>query len=122
MEASNHPCLKCGACCAFFRVSFHWSETFPESHEVPISRTKQISPYVNAMIGTDQKNPLCSALLGGIGKSVSCEIYANRPNCCRLFKASFEDGAKNSSCNRARTSKGIRHLTGDDWLMPVVIN
>ncbi|HOC10952.1 MAG TPA: YkgJ family cysteine cluster protein, partial [Thermomonas sp.] len=21
-----HPCLSCGACCAYFRVSFHWSE------------------------------------------------------------------------------------------------
>ncbi|RBC12798.1 YkgJ family cysteine cluster protein, partial [Xanthomonas oryzae pv. oryzae] len=19
-----HPCLTCGACCAYFRVSFHW--------------------------------------------------------------------------------------------------
>ncbi|RBD00840.1 YkgJ family cysteine cluster protein, partial [Xanthomonas oryzae pv. oryzae] len=24
-----HPCLTCGACCAYFRVSFHWSEADP---------------------------------------------------------------------------------------------
>ena len=25
-----HPCLTCGACCAHFRVSFHWSEADPD--------------------------------------------------------------------------------------------
>ena len=25
----EHPCRTCGACCAFFRVSFHWSEAAP---------------------------------------------------------------------------------------------
>ena len=24
-----HPCLRCGACCAAFRVAFHWSEAMP---------------------------------------------------------------------------------------------
>jgi len=23
----SNPCLSCGACCAFFRASFHWLET-----------------------------------------------------------------------------------------------
>lgn len=27
MSDANHPCLRCGACCASFRVAFHWSET-----------------------------------------------------------------------------------------------
>ena len=22
----SHPCLRCGACCAWFRVAFHWTE------------------------------------------------------------------------------------------------
>src|SRR5690606_40667371 len=25
----RHPCLACGACCAHFRISFHWSEAEP---------------------------------------------------------------------------------------------
>ncbi|MDX1269447.1 MAG: YkgJ family cysteine cluster protein, partial [Oceanisphaera sp.] len=24
--SSGNPCLTCGACCAFFRVSFYWGE------------------------------------------------------------------------------------------------
>ncbi len=111
-----HPCLQCGACCAFFRVSFHWSETSIESYGTPVGMTTQISPYMNAMIGTDQKKPSCMALKGVIGKSVSCEIYDQRPNCCRLFRASFEDGELNSSCEEARASKGLKPLSKEDWL------
>ena len=25
----RHPCLTCGACCAHFRISLHWSEAEP---------------------------------------------------------------------------------------------
>jgi uncharacterized protein len=112
-----HPCLKCGACCAFFRVSFHWSETLAESHGVPLSMTKSISPYMNAMKGTDQKSPNCIAFKGTVGKSGNCKIYEHRPNCCRLFKASFEDGTRSSSCEEARAGKGLDLLTAADWNM-----
>lgn len=111
-----HPCLSCGACCAFFRVSFHWTETATESHGVPIALTKQISQYVNAMNGTDQAKPSCVALEGIIGKSTSCSIYENRPDCCRQFQASFEDGSKNDKCDEARASKGLKMLQISDWL------
>jgi Fe-S-cluster containining protein len=110
-----HPCLKCGACCAFFRVSFHWSETFSESHGVPIAFTQQISPYANAMTGTDQKNPRCIGLEGEVGIATRCRIYSNRPNCCRTFKASYEDGTQNPSCDQARVGKGMLVLTSLDW-------
>jgi len=112
---SVHPCLQCGACCAFFRVSFHWSETFAESHGVPEGMTKPISTYVNAMAGTDQKDPSCVALEGVIGKSTRCGIYEHRPQCCRLFQASYENGERNTSCEEARASKGLVLLTLADW-------
>lgn len=111
-----HPCLSCGACCAFFRVSFHWSETGLESHGVPIALTTQINPYMNAMNGTDQEKPSCVALEGVIGKAVSCSIYEKRPDCCRSFSASFEDGTHNEACDRARSSKGLNPLTTSDFL------
>ena len=39
----SHPCLTCGACCAFFRVSFHWSEADPEmGGVVPIELTEPL--------------------------------------------------------------------------------
>ncbi|OFZ29218.1 MAG: hypothetical protein A2622_14280 [Bdellovibrionales bacterium RIFCSPHIGHO2_01_FULL_40_29] len=116
-KVSNpNPCLSCGACCAFFRVSFHWTETSVESHGVPIALTKQISPYMNAMNGTDQVKPNCVALKGTVGESTSCGIYEYRPNCCRIFKASFEDGSRNESCDKARLSKGLKPLQTSDWL------
>lgn len=110
-----HPCLSCGACCSVFRVSFHWSETFKESHGVPEELSTQISPYVNAMNGTNQKDPKCEALRGQVGGRVLCAIYENRPNCCRTFKASYENNIHNLRCDDARKIKGIPPLTSADW-------
>ncbi|MGZ3727172.1 MAG: YkgJ family cysteine cluster protein [Pseudobdellovibrio sp.] len=114
--STPHPCLSCGACCAFFRVSFHWTETAAESHGVPIALTNQISPYMNAMNGTNQAEPSCVALKGVIGEATSCSIYERRPDCCRSFKASFEDGTRNTRCEEARLSKGLKGLELSDWL------
>lgn len=113
-----HPCLSCGACCAFFRVSFHWTETASESHGVPIALTTQINPYMNAMNGTDQLKPSCVALEGVVGKAVSCRIYEKRPDVCRTFAASFENGIVNEACEKARLSKGLKILQLSDWAIP----
>jgi len=96
-------------------VSFHWTEATAESHGVPMALTTQINPYMNAMNGTDQAKPRCVALEGVIGESVSCSIYEKRPDCCRAFQASFEDGTKNEACDRARASKGLRELQASDF-------
>ncbi|EER5964904.1 YkgJ family cysteine cluster protein, partial [Escherichia coli] len=39
-----NPCMTCGACCAFFRVSFYWAEADDAGGKVPVSLTEQISP------------------------------------------------------------------------------
>ncbi len=111
----KHPCQKCGACCSYFRVSFHWSETLLESYHVPIASTVNVSLHQNAMAGTNQKNPRCVEFSGVVGKNVNCDIYENRPSCCRLFEASFENGAQNLECEKARKSKGLNFLTLEDW-------
>jgi Fe-S-cluster containining protein len=111
----NHPCLSCGACCAFFRVSFHWSEVLTVSHAVPKASTEKISLHTSAMNGTNQKNPRCDSLNGIVGQAVTCDIYLNRPSPCRTFAASFEDGTHNERCDRARTGKGLELLTLSDW-------
>ncbi|MBY0554061.1 YkgJ family cysteine cluster protein [bacterium] len=115
----THPCLSCGVCCAFYRVSFHWSETLAESHGVPLELTKSITIHKSAMNGTNQIKPSCVALLGSVGKSTSCGIYNNRPSACRNFKASFEDGLVNKDCETARLSKGLDCLTLADWPIPI---
>lgn len=112
---SSHPCQKCGACCALYRVSFHWSETLSESHNVPPDSTVSVSPHHLAMKGTNAAKPYCQALEGIIGESVSCRIYAHRPSCCREFSASFENGIENKTCAEARLAKGLTPLTLADW-------
>lgn len=111
----NHPCQKCGACCAYFRVSFHWSEILQESSGVPEQLTIKIAPHQSAMLGTNQKNPRCISLNGTVGKNNFCQIYLNRPVACRDFLPSFENGLRNESCDKARKSKGLSSLILSDW-------
>ncbi len=111
-----HPCQKCGACCAYFRVSFHWSETLPESFSVPIALTETISPHTLAMRGTNQPEPYCQALVGVVGENIKCDIYENRPEPCRTFLPSFEDGFQNDRCDQARLNKGLVALSLSDWV------
>ncbi|ENO4720751.1 YkgJ family cysteine cluster protein, partial [Escherichia coli] len=42
--SNPNPCMTCGACCAFFRVSFYWAEADDAGGNVPVSLTEQISP------------------------------------------------------------------------------
>lgn len=88
-------CVKCGACCASFRVSFYWGES--SAHEqgtVPAELTTAISPHHVCMKGTEIKPVHCIALIGEVGRDVSCSIYEQRSSTCRQFEAGSEDCAK----------------------------
>lgn len=107
---SSSPCTSCGACCAFFRVSFYWGEC-GESHELmPGDRVEQISPHLVAMKGTNQKNPRCVNLDGVLGESVGCSLYEKRSTACRDFAYSWENGVHNQRCDDARAAHGIMPL------------
>lgn len=110
-----HPCVRCGACCAYFRVLFDRSELKDEKYFVPKDLTQKIDDKTLAILGTNEAKPRCVALSGKIGHAVGCTIYANRPSCCREFKPSFEDGTRNSRCDDARKSKGLRPLRPNDY-------
>ena len=88
----ENPCLTCGACCAFFRVSFYWGETTdsPEG-TVPAHLTEDVTPFFRAMKGSNQKNPRCIALEGEIGEGAHCAIYELRSSSCRDFGIDFID-------------------------------
>lgn len=48
-----YPCLRCGACCAHFRVAFHWSEAdFGLGGVVPVELTEKLDAHRLAMRGT----------------------------------------------------------------------
>lgn len=111
----SHPCNSCGACCATFKVSFHWSETLSDSHAVPLHLTSGLTAHRNTMLGTDSEDPRCIALAGVVGVSSNCSIYANRPDCCRSFAASFENGNQDLRCDQARVKKGLKILTLESW-------
>jgi Fe-S-cluster containining protein len=105
----SNPCLSCGACCAYFRASFHWLETAP-CGITPAELTIRISPQHVAMRGTEQQPPRCTALEGEIGSAVRCSIYALRASPCREFQASWVNGVHNVRCDRARSAHGLPPL------------
>lgn len=107
----SHPCLQCGACCAIFRVAFHWSETDAFSGEgVPRELTVALDPHRVAMRGTDGCSPHCAALHGKVGESVSCAIYDRRPSPCRDLQPAGSDGVLSPQCDRARLAYGMSPL------------
>jgi Fe-S-cluster containining protein len=110
MSENLNPCVSCGACCAYFRVSFYWAEAEDGGGMVPSSLTEQVTPFLSCMQGTNSKTPRCVALEGEIGQSVSCSIYLNRPSPCREFDMSGEHGIHSETCDRARARYGLPAL------------
>jgi uncharacterized protein len=112
-----HPCLSCGACCAYFRVSFHWSEAAPElGGRVPIELTETVRGHELAMRGTNTANPRCVALDAEIGRYSRCSIHDRRPSTCAAVPASLEFGERSPQCDRSRAAYGLHALSGSDWL------
>ncbi len=114
-----HPCQKCGACCAFFRVAFYWREAEAGEHDkfVPAGTWQESNDQQRCMKGTELKHqPKCVALAGKIGHQVACSIYKNRSSTCRNFQASFENGERNKRCDEARAQHGLVPLTKQNWL------
>jgi Fe-S-cluster containining protein len=120
----SSPCQSCGACCAYFRVSFYWRETEPNDSgsRVPVEWTEDVNSFKKIMQGTSQKyHRRCCALEGRIGKSVSCQIYPNRPSPCRNFEPSFSHGShgqKNPRCDAARAAHGLPPLSRSFYRPP----
>lgn len=115
----SHPCLHCGACCAHFRVAFHWSEAEPAlGGAVPPELTERIDPHRLAMRGTQASRPRCIALRGKPGEAVHCAIYVRRPSVCREVTPAWESGRPSPQCDKARTAYGLAPLTPQDWVVP----
>ena len=111
-----HPCLSCGACCATFRVSLHWSEAEPAlGGRVPSDLTEPVRLHELAMRGTSQASPRCVALDADIGQRSRCTIHARRPAACAAVAASWESGAPSAQCDRARRAHGLPALAPEDW-------
>jgi Fe-S-cluster containining protein len=111
-----HPCQTCGACCAAYRVAFHWSEAAPElGGATPPGLTVALDPHRVAMAGTLVEPIRCAALQGEVGIATRCTIYAARPSPCRELVASWERGVRSPQCDRARARHGLAPLAPADW-------
>ena len=111
-----HPCMQCGACCAHFRVAFHWSETDARTGGVvPLELTETLDLHRLAMRGTYAAKPHCIALEGVVGVAARCSIYEHRPSVCREVAPSWETGAASAHCDKARLAYGLPLLTPGDW-------
>jgi len=123
MEIAN-PCLACGACCAFYRVSFYWGETDDVSPQgVPVALTEKINDFRVAMrraptLAGSGGHPRCLALRGFIGKRVSCSIYPCRASVCRDFAPAWENGQPNPRCDLARAAWNLAPLLPGQWDSP----
>ncbi|AJI96606.1 putative zinc-/iron-chelating domain protein [Yersinia ruckeri] len=115
MSAVINPCISCGACCAYFRVSFYWSEAASGQGSVPDELTEKITPFMSCMSGTNSKSPRCDALRGEVGQPVSCAIYPHRPTPCREFTHSGDNAVRHESCDRARAHYGLPPLPVEEF-------
>lgn len=112
----NNPCLTCGACCAYFRVSFYWVEADDATPGgVPVHLTRKISEHRRAMISAGGEGHRCISLEGVVGREVMCAIHPGRPSPCRDFEASWVNGVRNGRCDMARAFWGLRPLSPDDF-------
>ncbi|MCA1902719.1 MAG: YkgJ family cysteine cluster protein [Candidatus Hydrogenedens sp.] len=118
---SINPCLTCGACCAFYRVSFYWRECSDNKPDgVPISLCEDLNMFRRVMKGTNQSKPRCIALKGTIGKHVFCSIYWRKPSICCDIEPSYKYGFPESKCDKARLAYGLTPLTPGDWKAPEI--
>lgn len=102
MTATVFDCQTCGACCAYFRVSFYWAEADDApGGTVPAGLTESINPHMRCMQGTNAKQPRCVALGGQVGQQVACTIYDKRSSSCKELMPGDE------KCLKARAHHGL---------------
>ena len=102
VTAPADVCRRCGACCAFFRVSFYWAEA--PLHGLPEEFCEPLTPHLVSMAGTNRAAPRCCALRGEVGDPVTCLVYESRPSPCREVRPGDE------RCAKARAGHGLAPL------------
>ncbi len=94
-------CRTCGACCAYSR---DWPR-FTTETDAEIGRIA--GKYIrDDLVGLRCDGNRCSALMGAVGTSTSCAIYAVRPDVCRACAPGDE------ACRMARAKFGLAPING----------
>ena len=111
-RTAANPCLRCGACCACFRVDFARAELHGEGGCVPDGLALPLGDALVRLRGTDHTPPRCAALVGRVGGQVSCGIHEWRPSPCREFGLRAPAGIGDEACTRACARHGLAPLAG----------
>lgn len=106
----DNPCLRCGACCASFRVDFAREELDEAGGTVPSGLVVAVNASTCRMRGTDHASPRCAALVGRVGERVHCGIHEWRPSPCREFGPRAPLGIGDEACAGARARHGLAPL------------
>ncbi|MFZ5550005.1 MAG: YkgJ family cysteine cluster protein [Pseudomonadota bacterium] len=109
---ADNPCVRCGACCASFRVDFARDDLQSEGGSVPDGLVVEVTRTTCRMRGTDHAQPRCAALSGRVGVDARCGIYEWRPGPCREFGMLAPLGRGDAACARARARHGLAPLPG----------
>jgi len=107
MSVPFNPCIRCGACCASFRVDFSPEELDERGGHVPGGLAVELNEHLCRMRGTDHATPRCAALVGTVGVQAHCGIYEWRPSPCREFGMLAPLGVGDDACTRARARHGL---------------
>lgn len=107
--SAEDTCKSCGACCAFFRVSFYWAE----GEIIPDQMVEPLTAVYSCMAGTNTKQPRCVALSGEIGQQVGCTIYPQRSSSCKEVQVG------DSQCLKARSAHNMIPLVEIEVIEPI---
>ena len=101
-------CVRCGACCAAYRVEFAVYELDTLGGSVPEALTEEVIGAKCRLRGTGEGPIRCVALQGDLGVQVACAIYTHRPAPCH----ELHEGSH--ACHKARARHGLPPLTDTD--------
>lgn len=109
MSEILNPCVSCGACCGYFRVSFYWAEAEDGGGTVPLSLTEPLTPFLRCMQGTNSKSPAATRWTARSAKPCPARSTSIGPARAE-FDQSGENGLRNEACDRARERYGLPPL------------
>ena len=92
-----NPCMTCGACCAYFRVSFYWAEASDGGGTVPVHLTEPLSPSALHERYESKAGPLC-----GVTRRAAC-----RPAAPSMRIAPARVGTLRCLAKRVRSTKPV---------------
>lgn len=119
-EDELHPCLRCGACCAYFRVSFYWREAEKSEHEKAVpegfweegdgdtsAERESVNGTIVGSVGVERVSA-SGAIADGVGVE---RVSAGRVGVSARASGAASTSTRSSHTSLYRTMKGtgVKH-------------